>query len=338
MTKPIFDWLMPAWQRLLAQRARLPHALLIHGRAGLGKTVLARLFAQRLLCEGNAGEFPCGECGSCLWFSQGNHPDFRQVEPEALTQAAVAVDNPRAEKETVSRQIKIDQIREIQDFLAIGTHRRGLRIVLLRPAEAMNAPTANALLKSLEEPTPATLFLLISSAPERLLPTVRSRCQPIAVGAASDETARAYLAEQGLKDPAQALAYASRAPLAAVEAEAERSAREALIGQLSMPHPVVFDLADACHGLAPSTVVRWLQRWAYDLALVKLTGRVRFHVRQAPALTTLASTLAAEPLLRFERSLAEDMAVAEHPLNPRLFLESVLLRYTQLWGERPHVG
>lgn len=335
MSNNIYPWLVPVWSRLCARRRRLPHALLIHGRSGLGKTVLARLFAQRVLCEGDAeGEFPCGHCESCLWYSQGNHPDFRLVEPAALAQAAAGDEGPRNDKESPSRQIRIDQIREIQDFLAIGTHRRGFRVVLIRPAEAMNPATGNALLKSLEEPPAGTLFLLVSSAPERLAPTVRSRCQQLAVPAASQVEAAGWLAEQGVREPGAALAYSGHAPLAAIEEEQDRSSREALLAQLALGAAEPLGLADACQGIAPGTVIRWLQRWAFDLALARLAGTVRYHVRQAPALRALADRLPTGALLTFERSLAGDLAVAEHPLNPRLFLESVFLRYAQLWEPR----
>lgn len=333
MTSPLLPWLAKPWARLNAQRTRLPHALLIYGRPGLGKTLLARLFAQRVLCEGEEGELPCGRCASCLWFEQGNHPDFRIVEPEALAEPPGAEDRPRAGKEAPSRQVKIDQIRDLQGFLAIGTHRRGFRVVVLRPAEAMNAVTANALLKSLEEPPPRTLFLLVSSAPEQLLYTIRSRCQHIAVQPASKEAVD-WLQSQGLKMPAEALAYSAHAPLAALESEAHRPARDAFLAQLAAREIDALALADACQGIAPAIVIDWVQRWAFDLALVKFTGTVRYHLRQVSALQAVAPRVAAAPLLRFERSLARERAVAEHPLNARLFLESVFLRYTQLMEPR----
>src|SRR5215467_5358096 len=80
---------------------------------------------------------PCGRCEACVWFGQGNHPDFRLIQPEALAESAEPDPGSRKrEGESSSRQIRIEQIREVQEFLAIGTHRRGLRVVLVRPAEA----------------------------------------------------------------------------------------------------------------------------------------------------------------------------------------------------------
>jgi DNA polymerase-3 subunit delta' len=338
LSTKIFPWLSIPWREFSRRRAALPHALLIHGRPGLGKTILARTFAQALLCEAPASDgFPCGACLACRWFEQGNHPDFRQIEPEALAE------NPMGEGEgsakgasAPSRQIKVDQIRDLREFLAIGTHRAGARVILLRPAEAMNAATANALLKSLEEPPPGTVFLLVSSAPDRLLPTVRSRCQRIAVPAAATKDALPWLMAQGLKDAEAALRHAGNAPLAALEDDGDSArARDALTTCLARRGATALDLADACQGAAPEAVVGWLQKWVYDLVAARTGGAIRYNVRQESALRAIASALPALALLKFERSLSTARAIALHPLNPRLFLEEIFLRYAQL-RESPH--
>jgi DNA polymerase-3 subunit delta' len=165
------------WERLQARRAQLPHSLLLSGPRGLGKFDLARAFAASLLCEnplqnGNA----CGSCLACNWLSQGNHPDFRLLQPDALAESEGEEGTEVKESgKKASQQITIDQVRGLDDFLHVGTHRHGLRVVIVCPAEAMNRSTANALLKTLEEPAAGTLFLLVSNEPERLLPTIRSR-------------------------------------------------------------------------------------------------------------------------------------------------------------------
>jgi DNA polymerase-3 subunit delta' len=334
----VFPWLVSPWRALIGRRDALPHALLLSGRPGLGKTVLARTFAQALLCESARSDgLPCGACLACRWFEQGSHPDFRLIEPEALAQAVPEEGEGRSKAGAApSRQIKIDQVRELQEFLAVGTHRGGARVILLRPAEAMNAATANALLKSLEEPPPGTVFLLVSSAPDRLLPTVRSRCQRISIPAATAQDAVPWLKAQGLRDPESALRYAGNAPLAALEdAEGDARTREALIARLARADAPALDLADACQGAAPDSVVGWLQKWAYDLASARLGGPIRYHLRQESALRAIAGSLPAPALLRFARSLSAARAVALHPLNPRLFLEEIFLRYAQL-RESPH--
>jgi len=336
MNNNVFTWLSPAWRQLQMRRQALPQALLIHGRPGLGKTALAMAFAQRLLCEATTStDLACGECQACVWFGQGNHPDFRLLQPEALAESASAdAESRRRDGETASRQIRIDQIREVQGLLAIGTHRRGLRVVLIRPAEAMNVAASNALLKSLEEPPPSTVFLLVSSMPDRLLPTVRSRCQRVLVPPAASADSVPWLVAQGVNDPEAALAYAGNAPLAVLEDAEDRPAREALLRELAGGQRDALALADACQGTAPLRVIAWLQKWVADLVLARVASRAHYHLRQLPALRRLAEAVALERLLRFERSLGECAAVAQHPLNARLFLEATFIRYTQLWEAR----
>ena len=331
-----FKWLAPTWSQLQARRQALPHALLIQGRGGLGKTALAMAFAQQLLCEGTtSADRACGQCQACLWFSQGNHPDFRLLQPEALAESPAAEGEARRrDGEAASRQIRIDQVREVQGLLEIGTHRRGLRVVLIRPAEAMNVAASNALLKSLEEPPPSTVFLLVSSMPDRLLPTVRSRCQRVSVPPASAADAVPWLAAQGVNDPEAALAYAGNAPLAVLEGAEDRPAREALLRELAAGQRDALALADVCQGAAPVRVIAWLQKWVADLILARAVSRAHYHLRQLPALRGLAEAVTLERLLRFERSLGACAAVAQHPLNARLFLEATFIRYTQLWEVR----
>ncbi len=333
MNKHLFPWLAEPWRALQQRRSSLPHAVLIQGRSGLGKTLLARAFAQALLCETPAPEgVACGACPGCRWFEQGNHPDFRLVEPEALAEVPDGEgETPARGSGSPSRQIKVEQIRALQAFLSIGTHRGGPRVILIRPAEAMNAATANALLKSLEEPPPGTVFLLVSSAPDRLLPTVRSRCQRVVVPAAASAEALPWLAAQGLKDAEAMLRHAGNAPLAAVEEGAEAArARSALTACLAGRDATALDLADACQGAPPDAVIGWLQKWTYDLAAAKSGGAIRYNLRQESALRAIANGLPRPALLRFERSLSDARAVALHPLNPRLFLEEIFLRYAAL--------
>jgi len=170
----IYPWQTDDWQRLQQLRAHWPHALLLHGEAGIGKLQFAQHLAQGLLCEMAApnGE-PCGTCRACLWFSQGNHPDYRAVLPEALAGLAAGsadaadasadkADGDEGKKtRTPSKEIKIEQVRALLDFCGVGSHRGGMRVVVLYPAEALNVAAANALLKTLEEPPSGVVFLMV---------------------------------------------------------------------------------------------------------------------------------------------------------------------------------
>ena len=213
-------WTDKTYKQLVLRLDTLPQAILIHGPRGLGKLELARSFAQRILCEGrDPGTQACGRCEGCRWFLAGQHPDYRQIEPEAIAPVVESDeegDRPAtAQKKKPSTEIKIEQVRELTDFLNIGSHRARRRIALFHPAEAINRNAANALLKSLEEPAPGACFVLVSHQPRLLLPTIRSRCVAFAVHAPDVATGVRWLEEQGIVSPAQWLALAAGAPLAA---------------------------------------------------------------------------------------------------------------------------
>ncbi len=216
-------WNEPLLESLKHRAGRLPHALLIHGAQGVGKRALAQRIAQLLLCEArDAARKPCGACEGCRWYAGGNHPDFRRLEPEALApppDAAAAEEEGEApaRRSKPSLEIKIDQVRELADFLNIGSHRGGLRVALVHPAEEMNVNAANALLKALEEPPAGAVFLLVSHRPARLLPTIRSRCVALPVAIPPREAALRWLSGQGMPDAERWLAYAGGAPLRALD-------------------------------------------------------------------------------------------------------------------------
>ena len=166
----IHPWLAPAWNRLLELGARLPHALLFVGPAGLGKRALADALAARLLCDTPAADGQaCGHCAACQWRLAGNHPDLHRLVPAAEAEGAEsAAEEGGAAKEggkAASSQILIEQVRALQAALNVTGHHGPRRVVIVDPAEAMNAFTANALLKLLEEPPAGCVFLLVSSWP-----------------------------------------------------------------------------------------------------------------------------------------------------------------------------
>jgi len=324
----IFDWQTEAWNGLIRLRAKLPHAILLHSREGMGTAELAQAFSQALLCETpQADGQACGTCAACNWFGQGNHPDFRLIQPESMTPEA-GDEEPKKEKR--SEQIRIEQIRALQDFLAVGTHRGGLRVILVHPAETMNFNTQNALLKSLEEPPGGTVFLLVSYQPERLLPTVRSRCLKLAVPMPDPIRAESWLKSQGVAEPGEALANAGGAPLGALELAKTDDERHRFLAQLRAPDFDPLALADQCQRHAPVEIVNWLQRWSYDLLLSRVAGRVRYHTKDERIIAEISRRCSAAGVAGYLRRLARAKALARHPLNPRLFAEDLLLQYQRL--------
>lgn len=328
-----------AWSALQAQRRRLPHALLLIGQRGVGKLMLAEAFSASLLCEAPAGDGrACGQCPACNWFQQGHHPDYRLLQPDALNEEE---GGEEGRKEKASQQIIIEQVRALDDFLAVGTHRAGLRIIVVNPAEAMNRNTANALLKTLEEPPPSTLFLLISNEPMRLLPTIRSRCQAVVVNVPAAADATRALAEDGVVDAARWLALAGGAPGVAAELAASGAGGwlDLLTAQLGGwreldPLTAAAQLEKAIKeskGRLPlRTVVDAVQKWAVDLNLVANGLQPRYFLSYRDTIAGLADMIPPARLNRFYRGLHERRRAAESPLNARLFFEGLFIDYRAL--------
>lgn len=350
MSNIIYPWHQAAWQELQQLRQRLPHAILFHGNQGIGKTSFVEFFAQSLLCETPLADGrPCNQCLSCGWFAQDSHPDYRRVRPEALdedggsaeegAEGDVADDKDSKDgkkakaSKTPSKEIKIDQVRALADFVNISTHRRGMRVIVLYPAEALNLPASNALLKTLEEPPPATMFLLASNSLDRLLPTILSRCRKFALPMPGKESALSWLKEQGIGDSESWLAEQGGAPLAAL-ALAQAGNREEMdffLAQLALPCvDNALKTAEKLQKTPVTQLVAWLQRWLYDLFCFKLAGQIRYYPRYRKELANLAGRVDLAKLLTGLKALNERRAIADHPLSPKLFIEDMLLDYSAI--------
>ena len=328
------------WQRLQQMRARLPHAILFHGAEGIGKVSFAERFANALLCERPRNDgHACGECESCGWFAHYAHPDYRRVRPEVLdtdTDSEAEPEEGTAKKsgKTPSKDIRIEQVRSLATFMNVSTHRSGVRVVLLYPAEALNGASANALLKTLEEPPPDTVFLLVTDRIDRLLPTILSRCRKFPLTAPDADLALQWLEAQGVPQAARWLAEYGGAPLAALAAaqDADSSVRDELLTFLALPDAgAALVVAERLQKSELAQLVAWQQRWLYDLLSLKLGARVRYFPHQQQALAKLAGRIPATQLQQASRDADARRAVADHPLSARLFIEQMLLDYAGLF-------
>ena len=338
----IIDLHNDVWAQLQLRRTQLPHALLLSGQRGIGKYDLARRFAESLLCEQpTAKHEACGRCAACGWLAQGNHPDFRLLQPDALSEDESETTESGGKKKP-SQQITIDQVRELDDFLHVGTHRHGARVVLVNPAEAMNRSTANSLLKSLEEPIASTLFILVTSEAERLLPTIRSRCQAMPVPLPDRARSEEWLRQAGVADVEHWLALAGGSPLAAVElgSSEERVLLDALIAELSRGKQI--DPLAAATSLdrvikaekrpAPlKRMIEWSQKWLYDLALACEGQALCYFVSQTPTIQRLAKAVGTASVLAFNKKTLQYRMHCEQPLNSRLFLEEFFMSYAAMF-------
>ena len=331
----IYPWLSASWNKLQELRLRQPHGLLLKGNTGIGKFELAAIFAKSLLCQqpDNHG-FACGACQSCHWFEQGTHPDFRLLQPEILNLETEETQELKpASGRKPSKQISVEQIRSLENFIGMSAHQGGQRIVIIHPAEAMNTNAANALLKNLEEPPGGLLFILISHKPQQLLPTILSRCLSLAIPLPEIGVVTRWLEEQGVKHPAEALSSAGFSPLLAAQPDAHlgNEEREKLLRAARQPGTMdVFSLAEALQKTEQVLVVQWLQQWSYDLSAMKLAGRLRYHSGEEAVLRKLVAGITPLNLARLQGYLQSARREAQHTLNPRLFFETLFLTYRQL--------
>ncbi len=331
----LYPWQLTSWQALQGLRKRLPHALLLKGVQGIGKLDLALNFARSLLCEKTGVDgAACGTCNSCRWFEQDSHPDFRFIQPDVLNLEDEG--EVKAGGKKPSREISVDQIRDLALFSNLSSHCGGYRIVLIHPAEAMNNNAANSLLKTLEEPTANLLFLLVAHKPQQLLPTILSRCQSISLPTPTRVAGVTWLTEQGIHDPEQALAQTGFAPLQALSwAESGEGAEERriLLDVISQPSRLEpLSLVDNLQRSAPVHIIHCLQQWCHDLASIKLAGSVRYFPDHASTILKLADSASISSLMGFQKELLVARRAANHPLNQRLFIESLLLSYRQLFA------
>jgi DNA polymerase-3 subunit delta' len=348
-------WQGALWSQLVGWRERLPHALLLHGGRGIGKRHLAKAFAQLLLCETPVEKASCGRCAGCQLVAADNHPDLRWLTPAASMPSRDDAD-PNSEDTQVdqsetrsskgakpSREIVIDQVRRISDFLSISSHRGGRRVVLLLPAEALNAPASNALLKMLEEPPAGTLFLAVSDQLDAVLPTILSRCVLLRAPNPSRAQSVAWLRSLGVERAEARLAEEGGAPVGLAE-ETAADQRQALDPAL---HEVLIKLlarGPALTGaqivsavpkdIAVAPAIRLLQRWGWDLLAERLAGRVRYYPQHQREVATLARAIEPSRVVDWTAALAQTQAVSDHPLNARLVVESALLGYADAMRPR----
>jgi len=222
---------------------RVGHAYLFIGPAGVGKRLTAETFARALNCTGDGylSADACGLCPSCNKMDTGNHPDFKVIEPEGL-------------------QTRIDQTRALKQDLQYAPLQHRWKIYLFSEAESLNPEAANNLLKALEEPPPRTVFLLLSANPAAILPTIRSRCQPVRFGYLSlplvqqilkerfglEEQKAQFLASYSSGRLGQAIALAESPEIFARRAEVMRLIKE----MLSFPAGAALKVAENLRFLA----------------------------------------------------------------------------------------
>ena len=324
----LLPWHTSQWQQLVSRRrqAKLPHAILLSGAKGLGKRLFAEQFAESLLCHDNDETgAACGKCRGCLLLKAGSHPDIKYISPEEEGKA-----------------IKVDQVRALTNFTVLSAQfDHGYKVVVIGPAENMNRAAANSLLKTLEEPADNTILILQTSAPQRLLATIRSRCQRIDFVMPDYTLATDWLNRQSVTNAQQWLEIADGSPLSALalvnnddESIASRyesglDTLEAL--QTRQKDPIT--IAAEWQKKDSSRAVKWLTNWVMDIIRLAQGGQsVRLSCpSQVSRLTNLALQLDIDALHGYLAHLYEaSRLLGTTQVNQQLLFEEMLIRWTAL--------
>lgn len=325
----VYPWQAALWQQL-ASRKQHAHAYLLHGPVGIGKRALAERLRALLLCQAPVGLAPCGQCKGCHLLAAGTHPDNFVLEPEEVDKA-----------------IRVDQVRELVSFVVQTAQLGGRKVVLLEPVEAMNLNAANALLKSLEEPSGDTVLLLVSHQPSRLLPTVKSRCVqqacPLPSATESLLWLRGVLADVEDAQVQDLLQLAGGSPLEAVRLHgqgvlAQRAQVVEGVKKLIKRQIGVSQLADSWNVVPLILLFDWFCDWTQLMLRYQMTGDetglgladMRKVVQYLAGKTTLNKVLALQDWLLAQRQ----KVLGKANLNRALLLEALLVQ----WASLPEPG
>ena len=317
-------WLERQLDRLVDNSA---HALLLQGPSGLGQYPLGLALAQAWLCQqpGMSGrKRGCGACPSCHGIAVRTHPDLRVLMPENLM---LALDWPLDEsaqkeiddkKRKPSREIRVDAARDLITFTQRTASGHRGKVVLIYPADRMNGVTANTLLKTLEEPSGDTRFILATDAQHQLLPTIRSRCVAHPMAGPSQKEGVDWLTAQGLSDAlARVLLKAAGGRPEDALAMAERGWTDAR--WMAIPQALRAGHVEPLQDLGGSELIDVLQKVCHDQLAVQVGGAPRFFTAQA-----LVSGTSVQTLSHWAQALQRSARSADHPFQAGLMLEALV--------------
>lgn len=303
---------------------RVAHAYLFEGPSGCGRRTTALALIQVIFCKAPVNGDACGNCSSCKKLVAGNHPDLQQL-------------SPLPDK----RDISIEQIRELQQVLSLRPFEANRKACLIEPAERMNEKSANALLKTLEEPPGHALIILLTTQADLLLSTIRSRCQHLRFSPLDDVILTELLVQQGmghqLATELAPLAEGSMERALTLDGESDEARRRELLAILSQTATKrvgsIFDAAESLSGSRDETIstLDLLVSLLRDLLLICTTGQtgvanrfLRTELSIEAARFTQAGAMHA-----LELALATRKSVLGNA-NSKLALEHLLLGYDRL--------
>lgn len=317
-------WIAAQSKALLAQNGQ---AWLLVGPSGLGQYRLGLALVSAWLCERPTEQGACGTCGSCHAIEVRTHADLCVLLPETvslelgwpLSEKAQGEIDAKARKP--SKEIRIDAMRDAVEFSQRTSARGRGKAVLVFPAERMNHVTANALLKTLEEPPGDVKFVLASDAAHQLLPTIRSRCLAHTMVWPTPDASLAWLQQQGLdaRQAAVMLRASGGRPDDALQLSQAGPVGPTPASWVKLPQAMVRGDVSGLKDWTPTQAVNALQKLCHDLLAVKVGAAPRFFdAADLPSVSSLAS------LTAWAKALAAAARTVEHPFNSGLMLEALV--------------
>ncbi len=317
-----YPWQQTQWQQVSTQKQlkKLPHALLLQGMQGLGKSDFTTRLAHSLLCkqpngQGNA----CGSCSSCQLLAADTHPDLFILRAQEAGKA-----------------IKVDDVRDLSKKLNLTSQFGGYRIAIIVDAHDMNINAANGLLKTLEEPPADALLMLVSSSPQKLPITIRSRCQAITFAPPEKSVALQWLHDNQVQRAEELLNFAHGAPLLAMNLQQNEmlDQHKKLISALLnvANNQSVIEQADSLHKLPTGYLLNWLLDWVDDLLKLHQCGDniELVHTTQLTTLKLIVTRTNVQALHYYRDQLIKNKQLQSIPLNTQLLWEDLLLSWYNL--------
>jgi len=318
--------------RLALADGRLCQAYCFFGPSGVGKRTTARVLAQAVNCLGESAQGAgaaadaCGACAACRKIAAGLHPDVIEVRPEGKT------------------VISIDQIREVTARAALRAYEGKAKVFILEPAELMQEPAANAMLKTLEEPAGASLFLLVTASPSALLPTILSRCQAVRFDSLGEGPLRDILLRHGRTPQeaaaAAALAGGSAERALALDVEEARATRDRIVQEVWGGLSSLVSVLERAESLGRDrtrfeVALEILASFSRDLAVARVAEAAVPHLDTAGVAEAarLAAGCSMQAILAIHEAQVEASRALTRNANPRFTAERLLLRMRQAVGK-----
>jgi DNA polymerase-3 subunit delta' len=300
------------------------HAYLFYGPDGVGKRTTAIALAAALNCPAPQQGDACGQCSSCLSTAGGNHPDFYQVDPQG-------------------KNIKIDQIRQLQEGLSYKHWQGNYKVALISDADLMTEEAANSLLKILEEPGERTCFVLTTTRPQSLLPTILSRCQKYSFRPLGPEEIQRVLEQQGV-DASQADMFA-RLSNGSLGRALAMVADDTFLEQRQKAHRLCerlmtggitdcFEIADELNQEEPGRLLELMANWWRDVLVWQLSGTETLLVNVDLIERIKKESIPAESLKSALWQLEQARQWLGYNANRRLCLEVMALQINQHFSGR----